>query len=1029
MARLRLPTTIWTRHLRRGALAVTAGVLLFLGLQAGAASAAVITFDDLNAPPRGGNGLAVNTQYNARGVTLNNPSAFDYSQGAGAIPGFAHSGNAAVEPCVGLELCTTPVTATFTAAQQSVRVWVGVAGHVVEQMGVRLTAFDAGSAVVGTADATLPPNANATPVQTPLAINLPSATIRRLEVSVTTGGGYTNGLGVDDVEFSTTGPPPPCPATGPPIVGVSQPPGGLSLQNNEFLFEGSVDNRGAPITSAAVVAQSPTPRTAPVFPTLIDPDGGSFGPVRFNGFLSPGQNQFVVTATNCAGTGSSAPRTVTWTPIPAGTRFRQLGMIEVTQAVQDRFNSVPLIAASPNGAKRTFARVYLRADNGPSEVSAVSGTLTAIRPDGTRPPGPVRVASLNETVVSAGSTPDSARSSLSGSLNFELPREWLGAGQLHLQLEHLAIEGVESSLPCDDCDNHFPGNSLPATVTFHDAPPLRIGLVSVPWRTSPMSPTNMPRQFDINMLTSWLQRAYPSSDVQVTQFAMPVRDEEPGFVNENGDVIREGFLCGELNADLSEFVATLPAQDPRTRFYGLVSDAGGNFMRGCSGIGGRFGSGPTGPAPARYAWDTDGTYADFYGAHEIGHMYGRRHPGACGETDNDDPPGAGLLGGPDLDHQGIDAGNTTLGLPFQLYDWRDSWTDVMTYCDNEWISSHTFRGILRNLCQADQANCPNQAQLARSSRAMAAASQARGRRGGPRLAVTGALTLRSGRLSLKPLWVRPGLRLSQRPRKSNYAIALRGAGGRLLARYPIKPDVMSDPPRPRAATALIDEVVPFRAGTHRIAVTKGKRTLGSVRVSAHAPNVDLLAPRHGKLGKRVTVRWRSSDVDGGRRLYSLLYSHDGKHFTPIAAGLRKTSQRVDLRRLPGGSRARFVVIASDGVRTGSDRSNRALKVPVKRPRVLIATPRQGARLTAGQPVSLLASVSDPQQQRLPSRRLVWRSSVQGVLGRGLAITAALEPGDHVISFRATNRAGKSAVASVTVTVPAVPPRVVANVGP
>ena len=92
---------------------------------------------------------------------------------------------------------------------------------------MRLTAFDAASAVVGTADATLPPSANPTPIRTPMAINLPNARIRRLEVSVTTGGGDTSGLGVDDVEFTTAGPPPPCLATGPPTVEVSQPPDGL----------------------------------------------------------------------------------------------------------------------------------------------------------------------------------------------------------------------------------------------------------------------------------------------------------------------------------------------------------------------------------------------------------------------------------------------------------------------------------------------------------------------------------------------------------------------------------------------------------------------------------------------------------------------------------------------------------------------------------------------------------------------------------------------------------------------------------
>ena len=98
----------------------------------------------------------------------------------------------------------------------------------------------------------------------------------------------------------------------------------------------------------------------------------------------------------------------------------------------------------------------------------------------------------------------------------------------------------------------------------------------------------------------------------------------------------------------------------------------------------------------------------------------------------------------------------------------------------------------------------------------AAAKRPRAGRRGPRLSVTGTLALRSGKLSLAPLWVRPGLRLSQRPRKGRYAIVLRSAGRRMLARYPIKPDVTSDPPSPRRATALIDEAsrfAPARAGS------------------------------------------------------------------------------------------------------------------------------------------------------------------------------------------------------------------------
>ena len=72
----------------------------------------------------------------------------------------------------------------------------------------------------------------------------------------------------------------------------------------------------------------------------------------------------------------------------------------------------------------------------------------------------------------------------------------------------------------------------------------------------------------------------------------------------------------------------MQAQQSNTRYYGVVRDAGGLFMRGCAQIGGRFGSGPAGPGT--FGWDNDGAYTDWYGGHEIGHMYGRKHPGFCG---------------------------------------------------------------------------------------------------------------------------------------------------------------------------------------------------------------------------------------------------------------------------------------------------------------------------------------------------------------------------------------------------------------
>ena len=69
----------WTT---RALIAAAAGLLLLLIVIAfapGRAAGAVIGFDDLDAPPIGGQGLTVNVQYgDDHGVTFNDLDAFDY---------------------------------------------------------------------------------------------------------------------------------------------------------------------------------------------------------------------------------------------------------------------------------------------------------------------------------------------------------------------------------------------------------------------------------------------------------------------------------------------------------------------------------------------------------------------------------------------------------------------------------------------------------------------------------------------------------------------------------------------------------------------------------------------------------------------------------------------------------------------------------------------------------------------------------------------------------------------------------------
>jgi hypothetical protein len=980
------------------------------------APAEVINFDELSAPAReaGVRGRIVNVEYANKGVTFpNNIEVFNYS-----TSGLARSQpNAAEPPCFAADpFCQGPITATFTTGQDRVRLFAGYS-HTSGPPKARLLAFDAetGGNQIAAAEAQIP--TAPAPAATELVVDPPGSQIRRVELTTEGNPPSTGSLMMDDFEFSNVGPPPPCNANSTPFINLSQPTNGETVQNNLFPLRGQVFANGAPITSATLELITPTQKTRSIYPGLIDGDGGQFA-ATVGQLLEPGKNTIRVTATNCAGTGTSLAYEVNFNPVPAGARFNLLGPIEVNQAVQAPNNDVRLIAADGTNFKRTFARVYLDLQ-GATRIDKVTGTLTAFRPDGSRPDGPVLVDSLNSVSVRETNTLENVRSNqtsttpsdLTSSLNFELPSEWLTAGRLHIELTGLKVEGQNLNIPCDGCANPN-ASGLPDIIRFHQVPPVRLWTFRVPYQATPTSTIFTPAQTHVDRLVSWLERAYPTAEVQNTTMLIGTQDDDPEVRDTNDKIVQEGFTCEDIWDELSDFMATQPAQHAATRYYGLVDDGGG-FMRGCAQIGGTFGSGPAGCC---WPWEADGTYADWYGGHEIGHMYDRRHPGFCddqGEDDGDFPYAGGLIGDASRDFQGLDPGDQGLPAPMPgmaLYDWRDAWADVMTYCDNQWISNYTYRGILSNLCEGDTGNCPDRDEITRSAR-----RRAKGGKNKPTLSVAGELNLDSNRLKLGAIAAGRGMALTPRPKKSNYEIVLRGPGRDRS--YPFEPKELSDLPAGREV-ATFNEVVRFDKRARAIAVEEGGRELAAQKISRSSPSVRLGKVK--KKGDEVKVRWRSRDRDGGKRTHSVLYSSDGKEYLPVAAGLKGRSYTVDLSALPGGKKARIRVVANDGVLTGSATS-KAFGVPVKAPEVSILSPAPGQAFDSDDQVQLTADVRDLQDRQFAAKDIVWRSNLQGELGTGPSLLTRLDAGSHEITATATNSGRKSGSASLRVEVEAVPP--------
>jgi hypothetical protein len=368
--------------------------------------------------------------------------------------------------------------------------------------------------------------------------------------------------------------------------------------------------------------------------------------------------------------------------------------IEVVQVIQALDNRVRLIAGKP-----TVVRIYLD----PAAVTAstlVTGEITWRRGNG----GAFYLAAMNRVRLDPARTPDlrGQRFDLAESLNFLLPAGATGVGTLELRLNRLNVPGGEK-LPLEE---------QPATtVTFVAAAPLRVRAIGLRYR-SPRDPaaTITPDALHFNHLRSYLLRAYPIADLEWSQIVIDGDRLVPPF---------PGHQSILVNAQLSALRAreVTGGMDPRTHYYGLVdNDQGHSFMRGsavydqATAVFGLVACGPCG-VPNGWTGDSDRSFADWYGAHELGHTFQRRHPGFPPASQPRDaletgfPYQDGFISSPGQEFVGFDIGDPAIevkmrALPGTIHH------DVMTYADSQWLSAYTYKAIHDRLLHEDTAFAP-----------------------------------------------------------------------------------------------------------------------------------------------------------------------------------------------------------------------------------------------------------------------------------------------------------------------------------
>lgn len=675
--------------------------------------------------------------------------------------------------------------------------------------------------------------------------------------------------------------------------------------------------------------------------------------------------------------------TPTRTPTPTPKPDFIAGRLEITQAIQDLNNSVRLVRN-----KRTFVRFHVSSSYGNWPEYALliarrggnSTTMVALNAPITLRPNPDRAVATH-------------------SFLFELPNGYReGTVTLEAYVNPLDFAGQESN---------YGNNMATATVTFESVPTVNLVLYRVGYRNG--GTNYWPSTTHSNQLVDWLRRAFPLSNLTVWNRTHWAGDGPP--------------TCGGVNStlwtkkiwDIAYFwTNNIPLY---AHYYGMVDDRGG-FMRGCAmDIPHYISSGPTGTDT--WGWDTDGSYGDWYGGHEVAHTYGRFHAMYCGATGGVAYPYATGRISPTTSGNsaiyGFDSGNRAIYPP--------TWRDVMTYCTFQWVSDFTYEGLMTyfqtNPVQREAAEIEKRRYQDQTDRLM----------------ISGVIDPATGAVTLDPFFLIPNVGdLEVRDENGKYTIVLKNGSGQELARYPFTPDkadggqplAVGDNHEIRAQELLIiTELVPDVDGTAAVDILGPEGTvIGGVSANPNPPQVSITSPAPGATitGPQTTVAWTASDQDGDTLYFNVQYSPDnGQTWEMVAQNITGNSIELDTSNLVAGATARIRVWATDGINTTTAESGN-FTVPNRAPQVNIVTPDQAVTVAFSQTLALEGTGYDVDSGTLNDSQLSWHSNLDGALGTGatLSLVGALQPGVHTVELRGDDGAGGVGTDSVQVTVVAAP---------
>jgi len=573
--------------------------------------------------------------------------------------------------------------------------------------------------------------------------------------------------------------------------------------------------------------------------------------------------------------GCGAVSCTTYLPIVVG-GYSPPAPLEVTQAVQQPDNSVPLIAD-----RTTFVRFSLTSTVAHADVSAwLYGTR-----DGVALPGSPIAALNNPRTLS----PTVDRAVLGDTFNFQLPSSW--------QSGNVALSGYAAN------STTFIFTSGTRTVQFVNATPMHVTIVPIDYTcTSGGSGTTRPAA-PYAYLTDVTYRMYPVPSIITTTHAAlpypgPCYNGVPNpTANDWSDILEVVTLAWQTDGR------------PDSYYYGLLHIyCGSSCISGIGWIGLKAAIGFDGFGAAHSG-------ASQTNAHEVGHNHGRLHAPGCDASGADSAfpyvsNGKGYIGNSAHPNYGFDI-KTQAIYPYATY------YDIMGYCNPQWISDYTYEALLA---------------YAQSQRAVESAAVQSERV----LLLSGQIDPANGRVTFRPAYVLDTPGGAQLPDPGEYTLELLDANGEVIGAYPFAPArATADPLGDKTAfeIASFHLTLPYAEEVASIRVCRDDVILGKLEASTRAPSLEGGLSALDADSRSMRVNWSGHAAEGVSLRYLVRASTDGGT-TWQAIGVDLSTPTIDLNPNDFGGQGVLVqVLASDGLRTASLRLG-----PFVVPQTIIASP-------------------------------------------------------------------------------------------